>query len=219
MEFRAKEPKPWINLKEAGEMLIYGTGEHGRVVYDCLLDNGEAVQAFFDDNLTIQEFENHPVKDYLEEFHASEAIIVAIGSNIARKRVLNKIRHRLGTVIHRSSIISRSAQIKQGSMIMHGTILQTGCKIGICVIVNTGATIDHDCNVRDFCHIAPNATLCGKVSIGEGTLVGAGSVIIPGINVGKWSIIGAGSVVVRDVPDYTMVVGNPARIFKPLNRE
>ena len=68
--------------------------------------------------------------------------------------------------------------------------------------------------VEDFAHIAPKVALCGGVKVGEGALLGVGVVVIPGIKIGKWSIIGAGSVVTKDVPDYAVVVGNPARILK-----
>ena len=47
--------------------------------------------------------------------------------------------------------------------------------------------------------------------IGEGTLIGAGSTVLPGVKIGKWSTIGAGSIVLFDVQDNEVVVGNPAR--------
>lgn len=82
------------------------------------------------------------------------------------------------------------------------------------MIVNTGASVDHDCKIDDFVHISPRATLCGNVIVGEGTQVGAASVIIPGIKIGKWCTIGAGTVIIRDVPDYAVVVGNPGKVIK-----
>jgi UDP-2-acetamido-3-amino-2,3-dideoxy-glucuronate N-acetyltransferase len=44
-----------------------------------------------------------------------------------------------------------------------------------------------------------------------GAAVGANSTILPGVTIGRWAMVGSGSVVTRDVPDYTLVVGNPAR--------
>jgi UDP-2-acetamido-3-amino-2,3-dideoxy-glucuronate N-acetyltransferase len=46
-----------------------------------------------------------------------------------------------------------------------------------------------------------------------GASIGANAVLVCGITVGKWAMIGAGSVVTKDVPDYALVVGNPARII------
>ena len=63
-------------------------------------------------------------------------------------------------------------------------------------------------------HISPNATLSGNVVVGTGTHIGSGAVSIQGIRIGKWCTIGAGTVVIRDVPDFSTVVGNPGRIIK-----
>ncbi len=87
------------------------------------------------------------------------------------------------------------------------------------VIINTGASVDHDNIIGDYCHISPQATLCGNVSVGEGTHIGAGAVVIPGIKIGKWAVIGAGSVIVRDVPDYAVVMGNPGKIKRYIETE
>ena len=50
------------------------------------------------------------------------------------------------------------------------------------------------------------------ISIGNNVWIGSGSIILPGVSIGNNSIIGAGSVVTHDVPDYALVIGNPARI-------
>ena len=84
---------------------------------------------------------------------------------------------------------------------MQGTVVQSGATVGKHCILNTGASVDHECCIEDFVHISPQATLCGNVHIGEGAWIGASAVVIPGVKIGKWSIIGAGSVVVEDVPD------------------
>ena len=79
--------------------------------------------------------------------------------------------------------------------------MKVNSHIGKQVIVNTGASVDHDCEVGDFVHIAPQATLCGGALIGEGTIVGANSTILPGVKVGKWCTIAAGAVISRNLPD------------------
>lgn len=61
--------------------------------------------------------------------------------------------------------------------------------------------------------------ICKPVLIREYAWIGAGATILPGVCVGKHSIVGAGSVVTKDVPDYTIVAGNPARTIKILDKE
>ena len=56
--------------------------------------------------------------------------------------------------------------------------------------------------------------MCIRDSLGTGSFVGAGAVVIPGVRIGRWSVIGAGSVIISDVPDYAVVVGNPGRVIR-----
>jgi len=56
-----------------------------------------------------------------------------------------------------------------------------------------------------------------NVTIGDDTWIGANSIILPGIEIGKFCVIGAGSVVTKNVLDYSVVVGNPARTIKSIN--
>lgn len=53
-----------------------------------------------------------------------------------------------------------------------------------------------------------------KVSIGDGSYVGINSVIVGNVNIGKHCVIGANSVVTKDVPEYCVAVGSPAKVIK-----
>lgn len=57
-----------------------------------------------------------------------------------------------------------------------------------------------------------------QVNIKRGVWLAAGSIILPGVTIGEGSIVAAGSVVSRDVPPYTLVGGNPARAIKQLKK-
>lgn len=54
----------------------------------------------------------------------------------------------------------------------------------------------------------------GIVHIKEGAFLGAGAVVCSPVVIGKWSIVGAGSVVTKNIPDYEIWAGNPARFIK-----
>lgn len=55
-----------------------------------------------------------------------------------------------------------------------------------------------------------------EVVIGKGSWIGANSVILPGVTIGKNSVIGASSVVTKNIPDFCVAVGNPAKVIKKL---
>ena len=79
------------------------------------------------------------------------------------------------------------------------------------MIKNTGAIIEHDNKIGDFCHISPGATLCGGVTIGEETHIGANSTIIQYKSVGSKTIIGAGATVINDIQSNVVAIGCPAK--------
>lgn len=55
-----------------------------------------------------------------------------------------------------------------------------------------------------------------KVSVGEGSYIGINAVIVGNVRIGKHCVIGANSVVTKDVPDYCVAVGSPARVIKQI---
>lgn len=60
---------------------------------------------------------------------------------------------------------------------------------------------------------------CKPVLIKEGAWIGAGATVLPGVCVGKHAVVGACSVVTKDVPDYAVVVGSPAKVIRMLDPE
>ena len=196
------------------KVLLQGGGGHAKVVLDVLLGEGIVVPALVDAKFTGDMFGVPRMKEYDPTFERDAFVIVAIGDNAIRKRVAESTKHTFTNAIHRSAIISSSVTLGLGNMILHGAIVQAQSTIGNHVIINTGAQVDHDCVVEDYAHIAPRVVLCGNVTVGEGTLIGAGATVIPGKKIGKWATIGAGAVVVKDIPDFAVAVGHPARIIK-----
>ena len=195
-------------------MYLYGASGHAKVIIDILKSSGIAISGLFDDNPLIKELYGKKVLGKYEGQELEAAIIISIGDNKIRAKIAKRLRVNFGTAIHSTSIISHTATIGEGTVIMQGVILQADAGIGKHVIVNTTASVDHDCLIGDYAHISPGAVLCGGVVIGEGTQIGAGAVVVPGIKVGKWCRVGAGAVVIRNVPDDSTVVGNPARAIK-----
>jgi acetyltransferase-like isoleucine patch superfamily enzyme len=57
------------------------------------------------------------------------------------------------------------------------------------------------------------------ISIGSGSWIGSGAIILDGVKIGRNVVIGAGAVVSKDVPDYAVAVGNPARVVRNLQAE
>lgn len=194
-------------------MLLYGASGHSKVIIDCLEASKVSIDGIFDDDLNKKHLLEYGVLGvYDGNLFRNKQIIIAIGDNQIRKHKTKIIVHGFGKGIHPTAVIQKNVVIGEGTVIFHHAIIQSSTQMGNHVIVNTKASIDHDCIIENYVHIAPSATLCGGIKVGEGTLIGAGAIIIPNLKIGKWATVGAGAVVVNDVPDYAVVLGNPANI-------
>jgi sugar O-acyltransferase (sialic acid O-acetyltransferase NeuD family) len=121
----------------------------------------------------------------------------------------------LRTLIHPRATIAGSAVIEAGCLISAGAIVNVDARIGRHCLIHSGATIDHDDVLEDGVVISPGVHLAGHVTVGAGTFVGIGATAVGGITIGRGATVGAGAVVIRDVPDHSTVVGNPARPLPP----
>lgn len=97
-----------------------------------------------------------------------------------------------------------------------------------CLMMSAGGiTIEDDARIAANTQIISNnhdpynrdVITCKPVVIRKGAWVGAGSSILPGVTIGKYAIVGAATVVTKDVPDYAVAVGNPARVIKYLDKD
>ena len=90
-----------------------------------------------------------------------------------------------------------------------------------------GITIEDDVQIAANVQLLTNnhdlydrqVLTCKPIVIRKGAWIGAGATILPGVTVGRYAIVGAASVVTRDVGDYEVVVGNPARQVRKLDAE
>lgn len=108
-------------------------------------------------------------------------------------------------------------------------------KIGRNAVINTntlmmargGITIEDEVMIASNVQLLTNnhdpyereILLCKPVLIKKGAWIGAGASILPGVCVGRYAIVGAGSLVTKDVPDYCVAVGSPAKVIKELDKE
>jgi acetyltransferase-like isoleucine patch superfamily enzyme len=125
------------------------------------------------------------------------------------------------------AVLGAECVIGRGAYVGSGVVVGSHCKIqnyalvyepavlGIGVFIGPAVVLTNDTYPRA---INPDGSLKGGhdweavgVTIGDGASIGARSVCVAPLTIGKWAMVGAGSTVIRDVPNYALMVGVPAR--------
>lgn len=195
-------------------MYLYGASGHGKVIAEIAEDLAIDIIGFVDANPSITSILNYPVISN-SITHLNGEAVISIGNNKIRKQIATNENHlEFISLLSPKANISKRAFIGEGTVVMTGATINSEVIIGAHCIINTNSSIDHECNIADYVHISPNVALAGNVMVGEGTHIGIGAAVIQGIKIGEWCTIGAGAVVVNDIPDYAVVVGNPAKVIK-----
>ena len=195
------------------KLAIIGASGHGRVVADIARKNGYSEIVFLDDDENIHECGGYPVTGKSAEAGMIDAdVIVGIGNASVRRRIQESIPdEKLIILIHPDAVVAEDIVIGTGTVVMAGTVINPGARIGKGCIINTCSCVDHDCEVSDYVHIAVGSHLCGTVSVGNETWIGAGATVSNNVSICSNCMIGAGSVVVKNIDLAGTYFGVPAR--------
>ena len=161
--------------------------------------------------------------DWLAE-HKSDDLytIPAVGNGYSREklsRAAGQYSAPLATIIHPRAIVGSGCSIEAGAFIAAGCVITVSVSLGKCVLVNMSCTIAHDVRVGNYVSIHPGARISGEVSIGDYALIGTQAAVLNKCTIGRGAAVAMGAVVAHDVPDYTLVAGNPARAVKKLEKQ
>ena len=141
-------------------------------------------------------------------------------------------------IIDPGAVIGDDTRIWQWVHVSSGARIGPGCSLGQNVFVGNRVNIGANCKIQNHVSVYDNVTLeddvfCGPsmvftnvinprshisrkheyrdTLVKRGATLGANCTIICGVTIGRYAFVGAGAVITRDVPDYALFVGNPAR--------
>ncbi|MGI2327654.1 acyltransferase [Planococcus sp. YIM B11945] len=160
-------------------------------------------------------------------FYFLDNLFRSLPSNFLSNKIKTYILVKLGAEVGRNLYCEPDVLIKGHNSLFLGnnvvissfTVLTAGGGIRIDddVMIGYGSKIlsqnhlipkDRNMNIRNTGHVN------GEVSIGNGVWIGANVVILPGVRIGKGAVIGAGAVVTKSVEEFSIYVGNPAKLIK-----
>jgi acetyltransferase-like isoleucine patch superfamily enzyme len=150
------------------------------------------------------------------------------------------------TAIVEDAKVGEGTKIWHFVHVRKGAKIGKNCNIGKGVYIDTKVEVGDNCKIQNFASVYQGVKLGNNVFVGphvcftndvypradiwseeklektfveDGASISANATIIAGITIGKYAMVGAGAVVTKDVPDFALVVGNPAKVVGTVDKE
>jgi acetyltransferase-like isoleucine patch superfamily enzyme len=108
--------------------------------------------------------------------------------------------------------VAKDVCVGLGSIIGPFVSIDTETTVGTHSYVRPGAVVGHAAKIGDFVYVGPNTVICGFAQVETGTHIAPGATVRGDVKVGRFAVVGLGAVVTKNVRDYAVVAGNPARV-------
>ena len=212
-------------------MIIFGAGSFSKIIFLLFKKNFEIrkkriiIDPFLKLNSESKQFwlkNNFQVFNTIDKIKYEKQIkyfVVGIGNDFGFERYqlinhLKKQNYSVKSLHHKSAFIDESVYVADSAILMPKVTIMPLSRIHEGCIINTSATIDHEVIIDKGCHIMGSSYIAGRVNIGKWSTIGANSTIFPDINIGQNCFIGAGSIVRKNIPDNSVVIGQPAKFLR-----
>lgn len=202
--------------------IIIGAGTYGQVFLEYLTYE-YLVTGFYDDNVTLhgKNLGGVLIKGSIQDALVNESncvVIVPIGNNPVRIRILENFEKNgfeIPSFIHAQTIIHPSVKIGKAVYVLPGTCIMPLTEIGDFSMISMGVNIAHHTKVEKGCFFSQGSNIGASILIKELAFVGIGATLMTGVkSIGKDALVGAGAVVIKDIPDYAVMAGVPAKILQ-----
>jgi len=209
------------------KIFIFGAGPQANIVIDIVEKEGKyKVEGLIDSKRDINSIYNsykiigrQEDLNHLMSVYNVEKGIISVGDNFLRGKLANIIldlnpNFKFVNAIHPSVLISKHAQVGVGNVFMPGVIINTFARIHNHCMIHTNSSLEHNSVMEDFSSISAGVTTGGFFVLGEFSAIALGVTLFDRIKIGKHSVIGSGSLVTKDIPEYSLAYGSPAKVIR-----
>ena len=204
-------------------LVIFGAGEHAVSVANVALSAGYEIKHFVDKNKKGLLLGYKIIGDLMElDSTDNFSFAIAVGDNAVRERIHKELVSAMPNLhfpalVHSSAVISFFTEVGDGAVVMPKAVIGPNSKVGKFCLINTQASIDHDCVMFDYSSLAPAAVTGGMVTIGLRSAISIGATIKHGLKIGDDSVVGANSYLNKDLPNNQVAYGTPAKQVRTRN--
>lgn len=154
--------------------------------------------------------------------YSIDGILIGIGDNYTRQHAFELISDMAPDIdfvsaVHPSAVLAHDVIIPRGTVIMAGVVVNADSRVGEFCILNTKSSLGHDSTMANFSSLASGVTTGGNVHIGLNCAICLKATIIQNVSIGDHTVIGAGSLVLKSIGDCKLAYGHPITTIK--NRE
>ena len=205
------------------QLIVVGAGGLGREVFqyaqDVLGRDAETeLLGFLDDNpaaLAGKPLEGKILGNTAEfRIEPQHRFVIGIGDPALRQSLAVQLAARgalFARVIHPLAYVASTARIGDGCVLAPYVFVGAGAQVGSHVVLNARASVGHDSVLADHCVLSPHCVVGGATQLGNAVFMGSNATVVPQRSIGAGSKIAAGAVLLHDVPAGALAVGNPAK--------
>jgi len=218
------------------KVIVIGGEGNGGVIASCINDNRKRfndleweVAGFLNDFEKGKTINGYPVlggtneiDKFLEKDYYFMYAIHMIGRNVKSEEVFNKMnipKERFATIIHKTAFVADNAVLEPGVFVMSNSYIGPAAHIGKCSLILANAMIGHNTTVGHLCHFSVGSIVSSYINIGKVSDVTLGARVLEKRNIGNYAVAGANSLITKDIPDYEIHVGSPAKFLKKVRMD
>ena len=162
-----------------------------------VLGNSESIMDFVNDGYFIHYTYHFNAKNKSDRVKAFQQLNIPLEAN--------------ATGIHPLAYVNPESKIGVGTLLLPYAATQAASEVKDFIHLYTNSFVGHDSIVENYATVAAHSVIGGRVLVKEGAHIGLNCTVREDITIGKYSIAGMGSVIIRDMEDYVIVAGNPAK--------